>query len=40
VFGLARMYATLCERFGARVAVFGTAAEAERWLDAHPGAPG
>jgi hypothetical protein len=36
VFGLARMYATLCEWAGNSVAVFRTVEEAERWLDSHP----
>jgi hypothetical protein len=38
VFGLARMYATLCESVGVRVGVFRTVGEAEKWLDS-PGGP-
>jgi hypothetical protein len=33
VFGMARMYATLCEQVGVTVRVFRTVAEAAQWLD-------
>ncbi len=39
VFGLARMYATLCEALGVRVGVFRTVPDADAWLNAqavHP----
>jgi hypothetical protein len=40
VFGLARMYAILCEQVGVQVEVFRTVAEAEQWLDSRAGAMG
>ena len=39
VYGLGRMYATLCESVGARVGVFRTIREAEAWLDGLKPAP-
>jgi hypothetical protein len=38
VFGLARMYAILCEQVGVTVEVFRTVAEAEQWLDSRASA--
>src|SRR5713226_5735817 len=40
VFGLARMYAILCEQMGPPVEVFRTVAEAEQWLDSRASATG
>jgi hypothetical protein len=39
VFGLARMYSTLCESVGARVGVFRTVGEAEKWLESRSSRP-
>jgi hypothetical protein len=39
VFGLARMYSMLCESVGARVGVFRTVGEAEKWLESRSSRP-
>jgi hypothetical protein len=38
MFGLARMYAILCEQTGPPAEVFRTVADAEQWLDSRRGA--